>query len=609
MIRIGIVGTGRIVERFWHDAKEVPYIKVTAMYNPRLSSVLQFAQNQKIDDADILLTDNMEAFLEAVNAVYIATPHEYHYAYAKQFLEAGKHVLCEKPFVLSGEKAAELYTLALSKRLICMEAVKTAYCPGFEGMLKLIEDGVIGHIYDVEACFTKINASAGREMWGETAGSFIELGSYPLLPIVKILGTDSIESYFWSLDSAVGADSFTKAIINYPRATASTKTGLGVKSEGELIISGEKGYILVKAPWWLTTHVEVRHENPNQVEVYDFPFEGAGLRYEIMSFAKKILSLEKMLEKYEHNENKEALLDAIWSHIANIEGVTPEESIWMACQMKLFRKTRAEAKVEESVVESPRIWAHRGCSMEYPENTLLSFEKAAEVKGITGIELDVQLTADGELVVIHDEKVDRTTTGSGAVREYTLAEIKQLAITASGESEPYRCAEDGKTLTIPTLREVFDLLLSYCIKNGLMINIELKNSIIRYEGMEQKVLDLVDEYGLQKHIVYSSFLHESVGFIKELKPEAQTGTLAGNIFACLDGMKKYHADALHPCNIGMGINQELVQELREQQIPVRMWNGEEPLYGQVRTLKKCDLTKYARLGATDIITNVPEQYL
>lgn len=609
MIRIGIIGTGRIAQRFWSEAQVVPYVQVTAIYNPRISSAVYFAERLAIDATEVLLTDKIEDFLSKTDAAYIAAPHEQHYAYAKLFLQAGKHVICEKPFTLSGEQAAELYTLACSNRLICMEAIKTAYCPGFQGILELLEQGVIGRVYDVEACFTKIHTAAGRELWGEAGGSFVELGSYPLFPIAKILGTESEESYIWSLDSAVGTDSYTKEVISYKNASGTVKTGLGVKSEGEMIISGEKGYILVQAPWWLTKHVEVRHENPNQIEVYEFPFEGAGLRYEIMSFAKRILVLQEMQEKYHAHENSAELLDSVWSGIMNSEGVTPQESIWLAYQMEMFLESRKGTKQPQQDGAEPNIWADRGCSMSYPENTLLAFQKAAEIKGITGIELDVQLTADEELVVIHDEKVDRTTNGSGYVKDYTLAEIKQLSITPSGRAKIYRCEENNKILTIPTLREVFELLLPYCRQNGLMINIELKNSVIRYEGMEEKVLALVAEYGLEKNIVYSSFLHESVGLVKELQPDAQTGILAGDVFTCLEGMQKYHADAIHPWNAGMGINAELVEDLRKRQIPVRMWNGEEPLYGQSRTLGECGLRKYVALGATDIITNVPERYL
>ena len=112
-----------------------------------------------------------------------------------------------------------------------------------------------------------------------------------------------------------------------------------------------------------------------------------------------------------------------------------------------------------------KIWAHRGCSQRYPENTLLAFEKAAAIKNLTGIELDIQLTRDGELVVIHDERVDRTTEGIGYVRDYTLHQLKRLHIYA----------DENPVQTIPTMEEVFDLLEER-LKSGLKLNIELKNS-------------------------------------------------------------------------------------------------------------------------------------
>ena len=123
------------------------------------------------------------------------------------------------------------------------------------------------------------------------------------------------------------------------------------------------------------------------------------------------------------------------------------------------------------------------------------------------------------MVVIHDEKVDATTTGTGAVADYTLAELQALQITGRGCEEPVDVASlkledmpefDGN-LRIPTIREVFEVLMPY-LKKGLFINIELKNSNVRYEGMEQKILDLVQEMGLENNIIYSSFLPESMGF-------------------------------------------------------------------------------------------------
>ena len=121
-----------------------------------------------------------------------------------------------------------------------------------------------------------------------------------------------------------------------------------------------------------------------------------------------------------------------------------------------------------------KIWAHRGLSQQYPENTLIAFKEAAKLKGLTGIELDIQLTKDAEIVVIHDEKVERTTNGIGNVNEFTLKELKQLHLKGVNEK-------------IPTINEVFDLLKSE-MENGLLLNIELKNSIIPYYGMEEKII-------------------------------------------------------------------------------------------------------------------------
>lgn len=120
-----------------------------------------------------------------------------------------------------------------------------------------------------------------------------------------------------------------------------------------------------------------------------------------------------------------------------------------------------------------KIWAHRGCSQRYPENTLLAFEKAAEIGGLTGIELDIQLTKDNYIVVCHDERVDRTTDGIGELRQYTLAELKKLRIDVG----------NGKYERIPTMEEVLDLLADK-LKGGLKLNIELKNSVFPYEGMD-----------------------------------------------------------------------------------------------------------------------------
>jgi glycerophosphoryl diester phosphodiesterase len=256
----------------------------------------------------------------------------------------------------------------------------------------------------------------------------------------------------------------------------------------------------------------------------------------------------------------------------------------------------------------------------------MAFEAAANVPGITGIEFDVQYTKDRHLVVIHDERVDRTTNGTGFVRDYTLDELQSLEITPSGRDEVYEVPADklddihrdapslasiqpGDRLHIPTLREMFDVIAPYCKNNGLLLNIELKNSIYPYEGMEQMVMDMVKEYGIEDNIVYSSFNHESVGLVMELNPDASTGTLDDDELNCIEGMKKYNAGGLHPGCAGMAVNSSTVKWIIENDIPVRMWTGIEPLYGQSRRMPDVDLRRYALMGTTDIITNAPERYL
>lgn len=605
-IRIGMIGTGRITERFVYDYQEVPYLSLVAIYNPHEGSARSFAEKHSLEN--VLTFEAPEPFWEAIDAVYIASPHGTHYTYAKQALLCGKHVLCEKAMCLEGKQAAELFELAREKKLILMEAIKTAYCPGFQGILKLIEQGKIGVVHDVEACFTRLGNVSQREVWDlECGGSYTEFGTYSLLPIVKLLGTESQESYFWSLPAGNGVDAYTKATIAYERGIATAKTGIGVKSEGQLIVAGSKGYILVPSPWWLTKHVEVHYEDPNYVEVYEYPYEGSGLRYELTSFIKRILAIREMQERYGEEEER---LATIWTYLAQIEGVSPEESIWLACQMENFKKQyrKVQKKVIQPKWSDVKIWAHRGCSMKYPENTLLAFEEAAKLEGLTGIELDIQLTKDGEIVVIHDETLERTTTGTGAVKAHTLEELKQFFITGSGCEEAY-LTEAGEKLTVPTMEEVLRLLKPYCEEKGLLINIELKNSKERYEGMEQQVFALVEKYGLDNYIVYSSFLAESMGLIKSLKPEASTGILAGSILDCIAGAARHGADALHPSIMGLDINRDFRADDRWKQIPVRAWNGEEPFYGQTRKLQETDLRRYVAFGVTDIITNVPENYL
>ena len=262
-----------------------------------------------------------------------------------------------------------------------------------------------------------------------------------------------------------------------------------------------------------------------------------------------------------------------------------------------------------------KIWAHRGCSQMYPENTLTAFEKAAELfdRGLCGIELDVQLTKDGEIVVIHDEWIDRTTDGFGFVRDYTLKELKTFHIhTGKAESE-----------YIPTITEVLDLLENK-LRAGMKLNIELKNSVYPYPGLEEKMIDIVRERGLEEAIVWSSFSAKSLSKVREILPNAEIGILDSKASDCLYKLKGgCGANAIHPFWQGMDVPaEELVsaaEYMKENSatasakeectiIPVRAWLSGH-LYPEKPTGGRLDLEALEQKGVTDVILNEPEVYL
>lgn len=282
--RIGIIGTGRIAERFMPEAKLVSGISTQGVYNPHAESAFRFAEKWEIN-----AYQDPEEFFAAIDAVYIASPHETHYGYIKSALEHGKHVLCEKPMVLEKSQAEEAFSYAKRKKLVLLEAIKTAYCPGFANLLGIACSGIIGNIRNVEACFTKLENPESRELTNlKYGGSFTELGSYVLLPIIKLLGKEYGQVLFHSIKGSNGLDLFTKVSFEYPNGISTATCGLGVKSEGRLLIAGTKGYIVAEAPWWKTTYFEVHFEDAGKTEKFSDRFLGEGLRYEISDFLSMI---------------------------------------------------------------------------------------------------------------------------------------------------------------------------------------------------------------------------------------------------------------------------------------------------------------------------------
>ena len=313
VFRIGVIGSGRIAHRFVPETKVVNGAEVVAVLNPDKDEAEPFAKKHRLE----AYTD-FDAFAEKVDVVYIASPHLTHYDYIKDSLLAGKHVLCEIPFVLSKEQALELYRLAEEKNLVLMEASKTAYCPAFGHIVTLVKSGIIGDVVDVKASLSKMVPPPTRELDATQAGgAMTEHAPLTLMAIIKLLGIDWKEVHFHSRMEN-GVDIYTNGVINYPHATSSFTLGIGVKTEGNLVISGTKGYIYVPAPWWLTSFFEVRYEDQTKNKKYFYSYDGEGLRYEIQEWLSMIVNdrrscyklrrresvaIAEIIEKYRNKEN------------------------------------------------------------------------------------------------------------------------------------------------------------------------------------------------------------------------------------------------------------------------------------------------------------------
>ena len=313
--RFGIIGSGRIAHRFVPESNVVNGANVVAVLNPDQEKAKTFAEIHGIE-----AYSDFDSFIQQIDVVYIASPHLTHYDYAKRSLLAGKHVLCEIPFTLNKEGAAELYHLAEECNLVLMEASKTAYCPAFGHITTLIKSGIIGDVVDVQASLSKQVQPPTRELDPNQAGGAMnEHAPLTVMAIVKLLGTDWKDVRFYSKREN-GVDIYTKGVINYPHATSSFTLGIGVKTEGNLVISGTKGYVYVPAPWWLTDFFEVRYEDQTKNKKYFYSYDGDGLRYEIQEFLSMIVNNRRSCYKLRRRESI-AIADIIGKYNNN-ENVT-----------------------------------------------------------------------------------------------------------------------------------------------------------------------------------------------------------------------------------------------------------------------------------------------
>lgn len=283
-IRFGLVGSTPFLSKILRESRYVDGIEIVAACwegpheMPRDLSGLE------------CITTAYKDISPKVDAVFIATHPRKHFEQIEHFLNEGIHVLCESPIAIGKEDTGRLYQLAEEKRLNLVESLRTAYSPAYHRLLLLVEGGIVGKIVSVDATCTSLRRADIPESVSdiESWGSLCAWGPTAMLPIFQILGTAFSQKTIATAvsDSHSMTDIFTRVTFTYPDAVATATVGTGVKSEGELIISGSKGYIYVPAPWWKTDYFEIRYENPAENKRYFYQLEGEGIREELVSFTR-----------------------------------------------------------------------------------------------------------------------------------------------------------------------------------------------------------------------------------------------------------------------------------------------------------------------------------
>ena len=280
-ISLGLVGEGTFLNKIASETSYVNGLKLSGTYALNYSKIEEALKQAPA-------CESYKELLDKSDAVYIRSHPSLHYEQVKMALLSGKHVLCESPIALNSNQCKELFNLARDRRCTLTEGIKTAYSTAFYRLVLLAKAGKIGKVISVDATCTSIKKNI--ENVEVTWNSMTEWGPTALLPVFQILGLNYNEVRFAShfIDKERKFDAFTKVSFIYPDAVASIKVGCGVKSEGDLVISGTEGYIYVPAPWWKTDYFEIRYENPADNKRYFYQLDGEGIRYELADFTKTV---------------------------------------------------------------------------------------------------------------------------------------------------------------------------------------------------------------------------------------------------------------------------------------------------------------------------------
>lgn len=238
------------------------------------------------------------------------------------------------------------------------------------------------------------------------------------------------------------------------------------------------------------------------------------------------------------------------------------------------------------MLKKPILLAHRGFSGKYPENSPLAFQMAVEQTAADGFESDVHITKDGQLVIFHDDSVERTSNGTGYIRDHTFEELLALDIGAWKSQE--FAGQHIWTL---------DQLLDFCKDTHMLLNLELKNYAVFYEGLEQRVIDEICRRQMQEQVFVSSFNHISMQCFKTLCPDIKTGLLYDKPLLDMDKyIERSNADHMHPKYVLLQYQPELIELYHSRGMGVNTWtvNDAETMRDMIRR------------GVDAIISNYPD---
>ena len=281
-LKLGLIGENPVLEKFTGECACVNGIEIEGLYS----------QDNNFSLDGVKCYHDYNDLLDNCDAVYVISHPTYHYRHIRQALMSGKHVLYESPLAMNAREAAELINLAEQKQLVLYAGIKTAYSTAYSRMMLLAKSGAIGDIVSIDATCTSLRETPldNPALLSHTWSSICGWGPTAMLPVFQLLGTDYAGRQIITKLSpeSDSFDLFTQIHFLYPHAVATVRMGRGVKSEGELVIGGTKGYIYVPAPWWKLDYFECRYENPNDNKRYFYQLDGEGLRYEILSFVKAI---------------------------------------------------------------------------------------------------------------------------------------------------------------------------------------------------------------------------------------------------------------------------------------------------------------------------------